>query len=142
MTTLEPVPDREEGLLVGGASRCGSATLEAIRSRSTAPGRSARSGRLFRAQTARLKATYTFTARALLRLIGQWVEIERDPSLYRFEVTRKDGGFDGSALFAYKLNWQTVLFVGYGDSRSLLGNGDLVAAGRQFFLKVSYAFQS
>jgi len=101
-----------------------------------------RSGRLFRAQTARLKATYTFTARALLRLIGQWVETERDPSLYRFEVTRKDGGFDGSALFAYKLNWQTVLFLGYGDSRSLLGNGDLVAAGRQFFLKVSYAFQS
>ena len=101
-----------------------------------------RSGRLFRAQTARLKATYTFTARALLRLIGQWVETERDPSLYRFEVTRKDGGFDGSALFAYKLNWQTVLFLGYGDNRSLLGNGDLVAAGRQFFLKVSYAFQS
>jgi hypothetical protein len=101
-----------------------------------------RHGRLFRAQTARLKATYTFTARALLRLIGQWVETERDPSLYRFEVTRKDGGFDGSALFAYKLNWQTVLFVGYGDSRSLLPNGDLTAAGHQFFLKVSYAFQS
>jgi hypothetical protein len=101
-----------------------------------------RSGRLFRAQTARLKATYTFTARALMRLIGQWVETRRDPSLYRFEVTRKDGGFDGSALFAYKINWQTVLFVGYGDTRSLLGNGDLAAAGRQFFLKVSYAFQS
>jgi len=101
-----------------------------------------RGGRLFQAQTARLKATYTFTARALLRLIGQWVETERDPSLYRFEVSRRDGGFDGSALFAYKLNWQTVLFVGYGDNRSLSGNGDLVAAGRQFFLKVSYAFQS
>lgn len=101
-----------------------------------------RHGRLFRAQTARLKATYTFTARALLRLIGQWVETERDPSLYRFDVERKDGGFDGSALFAYKLNWQTVLFVGYGDNRALAGNGDLAATGRQFFLKISYAFQS
>jgi uncharacterized protein DUF5916/cellulose/xylan binding protein with CBM9 domain len=101
-----------------------------------------RNGRLFRARTARLKATYTFTARALLRLIGQWVETERDPSLYRFEVAKKDGGFDGSALFAYKLNWQTVLFVGYGDNRSLLPNGDLVAAGHQLFVKVSYAFQS
>ena len=101
-----------------------------------------RHGRLFRAQTARLKATYTFTARALLRLIGQWVETERDPSLYRFDVERKDGGFDGSALFAYKLNWQTVLFVGYGDNRALARNGDLAATGRQFFLKVSYAFQS
>jgi hypothetical protein len=101
-----------------------------------------RNGRLFRAQTARLKATYTFTARALMRLIGQWVESRRDPRLYRFELTRKDGGFDGSALFAYKLNWQTVLFVGYGDNRTLQPNGDLVTAGRQFFLKVSYAFQS
>lgn len=101
-----------------------------------------RHGRLFRAQTARLKATYTFTARALLRLIGQWVETDRDPSLYRFDVERKDGGFDGSALFAYKLNWQTVLFVGYGDNRALAGNGDLAATGRQFFLKISYAFQS
>jgi len=101
-----------------------------------------RKGRLFKAETARLKATYTFTARMLMRLIGQWVETERDPSLYRFPVSRKDGFFDGSALFSYKLNWQTVLFLGYGDNRSLRGNGDLVASGRQFFLKVSYAFQS
>jgi hypothetical protein len=101
-----------------------------------------REGRLFTAQIGRVKATYTFTARAFLRLIGQWVETERDPSLYRFAVSRKDGSFDGSALFAYKLNWQTVLFVGYGDNRALLSNGDLVPAGRQFFLKVSYAFQS
>jgi len=101
-----------------------------------------RSGRLFRAQTARLKATYTFTARALLRLIGQWVETRRDPTLYRFDVSRREGGFDGSALFSYKLNWQTVLFLGYGDNRSLLPNGDLVTAGRQFFFKISYAFQS
>jgi hypothetical protein len=101
-----------------------------------------REGRLFTAQIGRVKATYTFTARALLRLIGQWVETERDPSLYRFAVSRKDGSFDGSALFAYKLNWQTVLFIGYGDNRALLSNGDLVPAGRQFFLKVSYAFQS
>jgi hypothetical protein len=101
-----------------------------------------RKGRLFKAETARLKATYTFTARSLVRLIGQWVETERDPGLYRFPVSRKSGFFDGSALFSYKLNWQTVLFVGYGDNRSLRPNGDLVAAGRQFFLKVSYAFQS
>jgi hypothetical protein len=101
-----------------------------------------REGRLFTADTARLKATYTFTARAFLRLIGQWVETERDPAFYRFDVPRKSGGFDGSALFAYKVNWQTVLFFGYGDSRALLASGDSVRSGRQLFLKVSYAFQS
>jgi len=96
--------------------------------------------RLFTAQFARLKATYTFSARSFLRLIGQYVWTTRDPSLYRAEVTRKDGAFTGSALFAYKLNWQTVLFLGYGDNRTLQEER-LEKADRQFFLKLSYAFQ-
>jgi hypothetical protein len=99
-----------------------------------------RSGRLFTAQTARVKATYVFNARMLVRLIGQYVEVTRDPSLWTFPVASKEGGFAGSALFSYKLNWQTVLFLGYGDNRTLQESGDLTPADRQFFLKVSYAF--
>jgi hypothetical protein len=98
------------------------------------------SGRLFTAQTARVKATYVFNARMLVRLIGQYVEVTRDPSLWTFPVAAKEGGFAGSALFSYKLNWQTVLFVGYGDNRTLQESGELARADRQFFLKVSYAF--
>jgi hypothetical protein len=75
-------------------------------------------------------------------LIGQWVETERDPSLYRFAVERKEGTFNGSALFAYRLNWQTVLFLGYGDDREIAVNGDYARSGKSLFLKVSYAFQS
>jgi hypothetical protein len=70
--------------------------------------------------------------------------VGRDPTRpepYRFAGSRKDGGFDGSALFAYKPNWQSVLFVGYGDSSVLQDSGDLAHSSRQFFLKVSYAFQ-
>ncbi len=44
------------------------------------------SGRLLTSQVARLKAVYTFNAKSWLRLIGQWVETERDPSLYYDEV--------------------------------------------------------
>jgi hypothetical protein len=77
----------------------------------------------------------------LIRLIGQYVETTRDPTLWTFPVLAKDGGFAGSALFSYKLNWQTVLFLGYGDNRTLEENGALTRADRQFFLKVSYAFQ-
>ncbi|HEU5249505.1 MAG TPA: DUF5916 domain-containing protein, partial [Thermoanaerobaculia bacterium] len=76
-------------------------------------------GRLFTATVARLRTQYTFNARAFLRVIGQWVETERDPSLYTFEVSRRDGDFSGSVLLAYKLNWQSVLFLGYGDNRAL-----------------------
>jgi len=100
-----------------------------------------RSGRLFTAQFERLRATYTFTARSFARLIGQYVRTSRDPSLYKTPVTALDGSFTGSALFAYKLNWQSVLFVGYGDNRTLLEDDHLAKADRQFFLKLSYAFQ-
>jgi hypothetical protein len=102
---------------------------------------SGRRGRLFTATVARLRAAYTFSARAFLRLIGQYVETKRDPSLYTFAVSRRSGAFDGSALFSYKLNWQSVLFFGYGDSSVLQDSGDLAHSSRQFFLKVSYAFQ-
>jgi hypothetical protein len=99
------------------------------------------SRRLFVAQVERLKATYVFTSRAFLRLIGQYVSTRRDPSIYTFSVTRHDAAFSGSALFAYKLNWQTVMFLGYGDNRTLVDNDHYEKAGRQFFLKMSYAFQ-
>ena len=100
-----------------------------------------RSERLFTAQVQRLRATYNFTARSFLRLIGQWVETNRDPSLFTSEVARRSGRFSGSALFAYKLNWQTVLFAGYGDNRALTETEDLAREDRQLFLKLSYAFQ-
>jgi hypothetical protein len=99
------------------------------------------SGRLFTADVARVKATYVFNARMLVRLIGQYVETTRDPTLWTSPVAAKDGAFSASALFSYKLNWQTVLFAGYGDNRTLQEDGVLMRADRQFFLKVSYAFQ-
>ncbi len=100
------------------------------------------SGRLFTARVDRVRATYTFTARSFVRLIGQWVETTRDPALYRFVVDRRSSGFGGSALFAYKLNWQTVLFLGYGDNRELDEHTDQVEPlDRSLFLKLAYAFQ-
>jgi hypothetical protein len=97
--------------------------------------------RLFVAQVERLKATYVFTSRAFLRLIGQYISTRRDPSLYTSSVAQHDGSFSGSALLAYKLNWQTVMFLGYGDNRTLVDNDHYEKADRQFFLKLSYAFQ-
>jgi hypothetical protein len=103
--------------------------------------------RLFTARVDRLRVTYTFNARSFVRLIGQWVETTRDPSLYVDEVSARDKDFGGSALIAYKLNWQTVLFLGYGDNRALSeDSGDvqpdtLQPTDRSLFIKLSYAFQ-
>jgi hypothetical protein len=97
--------------------------------------------RLFTAEVQRLRATYTLNARSWVRLIGQWVGTDRDPRLYIDEVDARSRSFGGSAVFAYKLNWQTVLFVGYGDNRELDDLDRLEPADRQLFLKLSYAFQ-
>ena len=98
--------------------------------------------RLFTARVDRLRATYTFTSRMFVRAIAQYVQTVRDPSLYVDAVDRKDASFAASALFAYKLNWQTVLFLGYGDHRTFLEETDrLEREDRQLFLKISYAFQ-
>ncbi len=61
--------------------------------------------------------------------------------MYLSPVSPADGTFSGTALFAYKLNWQSVLFVGYGDDRELSDLNRLEPADRQFFVKLSYAFQ-
>jgi hypothetical protein len=102
------------------------------------------SGHLFTERVSHVKGTYTFTSRMFVRAIGQYVETTRDPSLYTFDVSDKSGSFSGSVLFAYKLNWQSVLFVGYGDDRELPpppSPAHLQPVDRQFFVKVSYAFQ-
>jgi hypothetical protein len=100
------------------------------------------SGRLFLAQVERLRASYSFNSRSFVRLIGQYVQTTRDTSLNTFRVPAKDAGLGFSALFAYKLNWQTVFYLGYGDERAFAETSDrLEASGRQAFAKVSYALQ-
>jgi hypothetical protein len=100
------------------------------------------SGRLFTAQVERVRTTWSFNARSFLRLIGQYSETRRDPALYLFSVDPKSAVLSSSALFAYKLNWQTVLYTGYGDQYEYLPTTDqLETNSRQFFGKVSYAWQ-
>jgi hypothetical protein len=100
------------------------------------------SGRVFTAQVERLRATWSFNARSFVRLIGQYVETTRDPALYTSPVAAKDAGFSGSGLFAYKVNWQTVVYLGYGDDRTYTPTTEnLEPSGRQVFAKISYAWQ-
>ncbi len=97
---------------------------------------------LFTARVERVRVNYTFTARSFVRLIGQYVSTGRDASLYIDPTTTaRDGSFSGSALFAYKINWQSVMFFGYGDDRTLDDQRRLQRADRSVFVKLSYAFQ-
>jgi hypothetical protein len=101
-------------------------------------------GRLFTAQVQRIKAVYTFNRRSFFRLIGQRTTNRQDPALYGFvpPVAAKLENVDWSALFAYKLNWQSVLYFGVSDASEYSGTTtDMEHAGRSIFMKVSYAFQ-
>jgi hypothetical protein len=97
--------------------------------------------RLFTAQIHRAKVVYNFSRRLFLRLIGEYTQERRDPALYPEPVVARSGVFLGSALLAYRLNWQTALFAGYGDDREEVEAGRFRPSSRQFFAKVSYAFQ-
>jgi hypothetical protein len=104
--------------------------------------------RLFVSRVSRVKGTYNFTSRLFARVIAQYVSTDADPSLYLTPVPARSGNFSGSFLLSYKINWQSVMFVGYGDDRALtdvtgpgLGGQHLVPIDHQVFVKVSYAFQ-
>jgi len=97
--------------------------------------------RLFISRVSRVRGTYTFTSRLFVRGIVQYVSTDRDPSLYASATSAVSGTLGGQALFAYKLNWQSVMFIGYGDDRELSDLDRLEKLDRQFFVKLSYALQ-
>jgi hypothetical protein len=100
------------------------------------------SGRLFYADVARVRIVYCFDARTFLRLVGQDVRVDRRPSFYLAAVTPRDDARSLSALFGYRLNWQTVLYLGYDDEKAIVdASGRLLPASRTLFFKASYAFQ-
>jgi hypothetical protein len=97
--------------------------------------------RLFTSQVERIKATYTFNPRMFLRTIVQNERTNRDVALYGFG-RQHEGDLATQLLFAYKLNWQTVMYIGVGDLQEVTADeGDFQASNRQVFAKVSYAFQ-
>ena len=98
--------------------------------------------RLFTSQVERVRATYTFNSRMFVRAIVQNQRTNRDIELYGGGVDQHSGSVSSQLLLAYKLNWQTVMFLGYGDLREVTtADGDFVPSNRQFFAKFSYAFQ-
>lgn len=98
-------------------------------------------GRLFSAEIDWLKLTYNFTARSLARVITQQSQVARNAALYASPVKERDRTLTLSALYGYKLNWQTVFFVGFGDSSITADHGVLTRDNRSVFMKVAYAFQ-
>jgi hypothetical protein len=98
-------------------------------------------GRLYTADLTDLRATYQINVRTFVRVVSQYFDLERDPALYTFATEAQSTTLFNQLLFSYKVNPQTVLFVGYADdyqgfARSL---DELDQTGRTLFLKLGYA---
>jgi hypothetical protein len=97
-------------------------------------------GRLFEANLTQLRLVYQINLRTFVRTIFQYRRIERDPDLYVDEVDAMTERLFTQFLFSYKLNPQTVLFLGYADNREGDQLVDLTESNRTLFFKFGYAF--
>lgn len=95
---------------------------------------------VFTANLSQLKVIYNFNVRTFVRAIVQYMDLTRDPELYLFPVLAKTNTIFTQFLFSYKLNPQTVLFVGYSDNYLGYTGLDITQSNRTFFVKIGYAW--
>ncbi len=88
-----------------------------------------------------LRLTWQFSVRSFLRLTTQYQDIDRNPAVYTDSVDARSRNVGRQLLYSYKLNPQTVFFLGYSDA--LLDDDDLsglTTTDRTWFLKIGYAW--
>jgi hypothetical protein len=94
----------------------------------------------FEANLTELRLFYHFNVRSYFRAIVQYRNLQRNPDQFVRPVEPKTEQLFTQLLYSYKLNPQTVVFVGYSDSS--LGTSDigLTRANRTLFIKLGYAW--
>jgi hypothetical protein len=86
------------------------------------------------------KLVYNFNVRTFVRAIVQYQNLARNPELYGFPVEKTSDSIFTQFLFSYKINPQTVLFLGYSDNSFGIQGIDITRTDRTFFIKLGYAF--
>lgn len=97
-------------------------------------------GQLYLARLAQARVVYQFSTNVFARVVMQHLDLDRDPALYRTAVPAETSHLFTQFLFSYKLNPQTVAFLGYSDTREGEERLDLTRTSRTFFLKLGYAW--
>lgn len=95
--------------------------------------------RTYTANLTQVRLIYNFSTRAFIRAIVQYQDLDRVPERYTYPVDARTKGIFSQLLFSYKLNPQTVLFLGYSDNSLGLQGIDITRTDRTFFLKIGYA---
>ncbi|WP_175405813.1 carbohydrate binding family 9 domain-containing protein [Shewanella sp. MEBiC00475] len=99
-------------------------------------------GRLFTANLSDMRLNWQLSLNSFIRLSSVYTRIERDPDLYKYQQPDKlyqDIG--NELLYGYKLNPQSVFYLGYSDA--FIANDDidsLTQNEKTYFMKLSYAW--
>jgi hypothetical protein len=97
-------------------------------------------GRLYTANLSNFRLVYQFNRRTFIRAILQYADFKYNSPLYSFPIDPKFQHLFSQVLFSYKVNPQTVLFLGYSDDYfSYSYVPSLRQNNRTFFLKIGYA---
>lgn len=97
--------------------------------------------KIFDASVADTRLTWQFNLRSFVRLTVQYQDIEKNQAVYVDDVEAREKDVGRELLYSYKLNPQTVFFLGYSDR--YVDNDDLnglKASDRTWFMKVGYAW--
>lgn len=98
-----------------------------------------RRGKVYTATIAQSVIAYQFTTRAMLRGILQFVDHSYNTAAYTDGRESRRKTLFSQVLGSYKLNPQTVLFVGYSDAAAGNQEVSLTRTSRTFFAKLGYA---
>lgn len=97
-------------------------------------------GRLYMANLYQTRIVYQFNVRTFLRAILHYSDIRFGTELYAFPVEPVERDLFTQLLFSYKINPQTVLFLGYSDNHLGTASFGLTQTDRTFFVKIGYAW--
>ena len=96
---------------------------------------------IFDARVYDVRLTWQFSRRSFLRFTTQFQDVERNPDEHIDSVDAHSRDLGRQLLYSYKLNPQTVFFVGYSDQHIDEDNLDgLTATNRTLFMKIGYAW--
>jgi hypothetical protein len=97
--------------------------------------------KIFDASVHDVRLTWQFSVRSFLRLTAQFQDIERNPDSYVDDVDRRSRDIGRQLLYSYKINPQTVFFLGYSDALIDDDNlSGLTTTDRTWFMKIGYAW--
>ncbi|MBL4900506.1 MAG: carbohydrate binding family 9 domain-containing protein [Colwellia sp.] len=102
---------------------------------------STNSENIYVAHISELRLSYQFDVQSYLKLSFVYCDVNRNPDNNNFINSTQSKSLSSQLIYAYKLNPQTIFFLGYSDN-SLQGNDltKLTRAERTFFTKISYAW--